>query len=64
MRLTDFWERMTAEFGPHAESLASWHVFSQLDNRTVEQALAAGEPTLRVWRAVCEGMRIPEHRDT
>ena len=62
MRLTDLWERMAAEFGPHAESLAEMHVFSQLGNRTVRQALAEGEPTLRVWRAVCEGMEVPAAR--
>ena len=59
MRLTDFWERMRETFGPHAETMAELHVFSELDNRTVAQALAAGEPTLRVWRAVCEGMEVP-----
>ena len=59
MRLTDFWDRMHQQFGPHAESLADLHVFSELGNRTVAQALAAGEPALRVWRAVCEGMEVP-----
>ncbi len=62
MRLTDFWERMAAAFGPHAESLAELHVFSELGGRTVVQALADGEPTLRVWRAVCEGMDVPSVR--
>jgi hypothetical protein len=62
MRLTDFWERMHAEFGPHAESLAELHVFTELGNRTAAQALADGEPTLRVWRAVCEGMEVPTAR--
>jgi hypothetical protein len=59
MRLTDFWERMGEAFGPHAESLADLHVFSELGGRTVVQALDAGEPALRVWRAVCEGMELP-----
>ena len=59
MRLTDFWARMRGAFGPHAESIAELHVFSELDNRTVEQAFADGEPALRVWRAVCEGMEVP-----
>jgi hypothetical protein len=62
MRLTDFWDRMRAEFGPHAESLAELHVFTELGDRTVAQALADGEPTLRVWRAVCEGMEVPSAR--
>lgn len=62
MRLTDFWGRMHDAFGPHAESLAELHVFSELGNRTAVQALAAGEPALQVWRAVCEGMELPASR--
>lgn len=62
MRLTDFWERMHDAFGPHADSMAELHVFSELDNRTVASALAAGEPALRVWRAVCEAMELPAAR--
>lgn len=62
MRLTEFWERMHETFGRHAESLAELHVFSELGNRTAVQALEAGEPTLRVWRAVCEGMEVPASR--
>ena len=59
MRVTDFWERMRAVFGPHAESVVELHVLSQLGGRTPAQALAAGEPTVEVWRAVCEGHEIP-----
>jgi hypothetical protein len=62
VRLTDFWERMRAEFGPTAEFLAEFHVFGELGNRTVQQALADGEPPARVWRAVCEGMDVPPAR--
>ncbi len=59
VRLTDFWERMREVFGPHAESVVDLHVLSELGNRTPSQALAAGEPTLAVWRAVCEGHDVP-----
>lgn len=59
MRLTDFWERMAAAFGPHADSLADNHVFSQLGGRTIRQALAEGEPTKNVWRGVCAGLEVP-----
>jgi hypothetical protein len=62
MRLTDFWDRMQQQFGPHAESLAELHVFTELGGRTPAQALADGEPTLRVWRAVCKGMEVPPAR--
>ena len=62
MRLTDFWERMRDVFGPHADSLVELHVFSELGGRTPQQALDAGEPALRVWRAVCEAMEVPASR--
>lgn len=59
MRLTEFWRRMTDAFGPHAQSLAQDHVFAELGNRTVAQALRDGEPAKVVWRGVCEGMELP-----
>jgi hypothetical protein len=58
--LTEFWERMREQFGPaYAESLATDQVLAQLGGRTVVQALEAGEPTRRVWRAVCEAFDVP-----
>ena len=59
MRLTDFWERMTGAFGPHAESLVEMHVLSELGNRTPGQALKAGESPVTVWRAICEAFEVP-----
>ncbi|WP_420115823.1 DUF3046 domain-containing protein [Micromonospora sp.] len=53
MRLTDFWTRLDEAFGSgYATSIASDQVLSHLDGRTIEQALAAGEQTHVVWRAV------------
>ena len=53
MRLTDFWTRLEEAFGPgYAASIARDQVLSQLDGRTIEQALAAGEQPHGVWRAV------------
>lgn len=53
MRLTDFWTRLDQVFGPaYAASVASDQVLPQLDGRTIEQALRAGEETVVVWRAV------------
>ena len=57
--MTEFWRRMREVFGPHAESIATDHVFRELGNRTALQALDAGESAKDVWRAVCEGMEIP-----
>ena len=62
MRLTDFWSRLEEAFGPgYAGSLARDQVLSQLGGRTIEQALASGEQTHVVWRAVCAAYpdRVP-----
>ncbi|MER7415624.1 DUF3046 domain-containing protein [Micromonospora peucetia] len=62
MRLTDFWSRLEEAFGPgYAGSIARDQVLSQLGGRTVEQALASGEQTHVVWRAVCAAYpdRVP-----
>jgi Protein of unknown function (DUF3046) len=61
VRLTEFWERMNAQFGSaYAESLAKDYVFAGLGGRTVERALADGEDAKTVWRAVCEAFDVPE----
>jgi hypothetical protein len=60
VRLTEFWERMREQFGAaYADSLARDQVLSQLGGRTVTEALEAGEPARRVWRAVCEAFEVP-----
>ncbi|MBM3687487.1 MAG: DUF3046 domain-containing protein [Actinobacteria bacterium] len=57
MRLTDFWERMDALFGPdYARSWARDFSLSALDGRTVEQAIAAG---IEIWEAVCGVVDVP-----
>ena len=42
-----------------AATFAQDRVLSELGNRTVEEALAAGEPAKDVWRAVCAAAEIP-----
>ena len=62
MRLTDFWARLEQTFGPaYAASIAVDQVLPQLGGRTIEQALAQGEETVVVWRAVCAAYpdRVP-----
>ena len=62
MRLTDFWTRQEQVFGPgYAASVAADQVLPQLGGRTIAQALAAGEETAVVWRAVCAAYpdRVP-----
>ena len=63
MRLTDFWARMDRVFGAgYATSVASDQVLPQLGGRTVQEALAAGEETVTVWRAVVAAYpdRVPK----
>jgi hypothetical protein len=51
--LTDFWARLEQVFGAaYAASVAEDQVLPQLGGRTIRQALAAGEATVTVWRAV------------
>lgn len=60
MRLTEFWRRMELHLGPgYAESWARDQVLAQLGDRTVVQALAQGEDTKTVWRAVCAALQLP-----
>ena len=61
MRLTEFWERMRAQFGEaYAQSVAKDQVLAALGDRTVNQALADGEDAKTVWRAVFEAFEVPE----
>ena len=52
---------MRAQFGDtYAESVAKDYVLASLGGRTVNKALADGEDTKVVWRAVCETFNVPE----
>jgi hypothetical protein len=63
MRITAFRKMMAEEFGEiRADMLARDHVFSALDNRTVDQALEAGVPTKEIWRVVCDVFEVPLER--
>jgi hypothetical protein len=63
MRITAFRKLMAEEFGEiRADMLARDHVFSALDNRTVDQALEAGTSTKEIWRAVCDSFEVPPER--
>lgn len=60
VRLTEFWRRMDARFGPsYARSYAADQVLATLGGRTVEQALADGDDVKAVWRAVGEALEVP-----
>ena len=54
---------MEDEFGAaRASSLVRDHVFSELGDRTVEDALEAGLEPRRVWLAVCRAYDVPPAR--
>ena len=62
VRLTEFWDRMNAQFGQvYAQSVAKDFVFDKLGGRTVERALADGVDAKTVWRAVCDTFKVPEN---
>ncbi len=61
MRLTEFWARMSEQFGDdYAESVAKDFVLSGLGGRTANKALAEGEDAKVVWRAVSEQFNVPD----
>jgi hypothetical protein len=63
MRITAFRKMMAEEFGEiRADMLARDHVFSALNDRTVDQALEAGVSTKEIWQAVCETFEVPPER--
>ncbi len=54
---------MEDEFGEgYAHTLARGHVVQALGDRTVDAALAEGEPPRRVWETLCEDIGVPEDR--
>jgi hypothetical protein len=51
---------MEQALGPsYARVWAQQHVLGELDQRTVAEALEAGEPPKRVWRAVWAELGLP-----
>ena len=62
MRHTEFWARMEQALGSaYARSWAEQHVLRELGERTVVEALSAGEQPKRVWRAVWAELELPAH---
>jgi len=60
VRLTVFWDRMNSQFGEdYAASVAKDYVLADIGGRTISQALADGEDTKLIWKAVCEAFDVP-----
>lgn len=63
MRFTHFKQRMDEEFGPiRAAALRQDHVFAELGERTVDDALEAGMDVKRVWAVLCAVFDVPPER--
>jgi hypothetical protein len=60
MRLTELWRRLEVALGTaYAHSWAADHVLAALGGRTVVQAIAGGEETVLIWRAVHTELGLP-----
>lgn len=63
MRLTEFTELMTEEFGPQsADSILLDHVLIDFGGRTGAQAIDDGVDPRDVWVAICRDFDVPRHR--
>lgn len=61
MRHSEFWARMEQHLGgAYSRVWAREQVIGELDGRTVDQALEAGESPQRVWRAVWGALELPD----
>lgn len=59
MRYSEFWELVDDVLGPLGRTLVRDQVVGALGDRTAEQALAAGEEPVVVWRALCDALDVP-----
>ena len=63
MKASEFARAVDDEFGEvHGRVLVRDLVLDELDGRTAEQALAGGEPPVRVWLALCRANDVPRER--
>ncbi|SDZ08524.1 Protein of unknown function [Tessaracoccus flavus] len=61
MREVELWARMAAVLpGGYAATWADQVVLEDLDGRTVRDALGAGIPCKRIWRAVWRQLELPD----
>lgn len=63
MRLTEFTELLTGEFGQlSADSILSDHVLIAVGGRTGAQAIADGVDPKEIWEAICRDFDVPVAR--
>ncbi|MFW0797322.1 DUF3046 domain-containing protein [Gordonia sp. CPCC 205515] len=62
MRLTEFTELLTTQFGvSSADSMLRDHVLVELGGRTGAQAIEAGIDPRDVWVAICRDFDVPRN---
>ena len=60
MREVELWQRMDEVLPEgYAASWADQVVLEELGSKTVREALAAGQPCKRIWRAVWRQLELP-----
>lgn len=60
MKETELWARLSRHLGDgYARVWAAEYSLAELDERTVEQALADGERSKTIWRAVWTALELP-----
>lgn len=59
MRLTEFRELMTEQFGRQADAMLADHVLVELAGRTGAEAIEAGVDPRDVWVALCRDFDVP-----
>ena len=63
MRVSEFWQAVVAEFGDaYGRFIVRDLVLVEFDNRTAEQAIAAGSSAREVWIALCRATDVPKAR--
>lgn len=61
MRETELWRRLERHLGPaYARAWATQVVLADLEGRSTQEALDAGVPVVRVWRAVWAHLELPD----
>jgi DUF3046 family protein len=61
MKETELWERLQRHLGAgYYRVWAAEYSLAALQNRTVVEALRAGESSKKIWRAVWEALELPD----
>lgn len=63
MRVSEFWQAVTDEFGDaYGRSLSRDLVLREVRNLTAVEAIAAGEDPRDIWIALCAATDVPRSR--